>query len=98
MENKTEESAVKSIDRMENMVVLFCTYIRGKASPNMCIYVYMICAILYTIKTIPPEGNCNKNKTKSPPTAHLHSHKKRFLREFFGKIKIILERGGKEDD
>ena len=45
MENKTEESAVKSIDRMENMVVLFCTYIRGKASPNMCIYVYMICAI-----------------------------------------------------
>lgn len=80
------------------MVVHFCTYISGKASPNMCIFVYMICAILYTIKNIPPEGNCNKNKTKSPPTAHLHSHKIIFLREFFGKNKIILERGGKEDD
>lgn len=61
-------------------------------------FVYMICAILYTIKTIPPEGNCNKNKTKSPPTAHLHLHKIIFLREFFGKTKKILEIGGKEND
>ncbi len=61
-------------------------------------FVYMICAILYTIKTIPPEGNYNKNKTKSPPTAHLNSHKIKFLREFFGKIKKLLEIGGKEDD
>ena len=67
-------------------------------SSNMHDFVYMICAILYTIKTIPPEGDCNKNKTKSPPTAHLHSHKIIFLREFFGKIKISLEIGGKEYD
>lgn len=62
---------------------------------HLCIY--DMCDFVYD-KNHPPEGNCNKNKTKSPPTAHLHSHKKRFLREFFGKIKIILERGGKEDD
>lgn len=56
-----------------------------------------MCDFIYD-KNHPPEGNCNKDKTKSPPTVYLHSHKIIFLREFFGKIKIILERGEKEDD
>ena len=49
-------------------------------------------------KNHPLEGEGNIFKTKSPPTAHLHSHQIIFLREFFGKIKIIIERGGKEND